>query len=620
MSGITQGLVFLLAALVMVPLGRRLGLSSVLGYLAAGIAIGPSGLDVAGDASATLHFAELGVVMLLFIIGLELQPRRLWVMRRLVFGLGTAQVVAVTAAIAAMAWLLAFTPPQALLLGFALSLSSTAFVLQLLAERKELNAAHGRAAFGVLLLQDLAVIPAIAVLVLLAPQPADASTGPSLFWGPLLLMLGLTAARLLLRPALRIVASTGIHELFTAAALAMVLGAALATEQRGLSMGLGAFLAGMLVADSEYRHQLETDITPFKGLLLGLFFMAVGMSVDLALLLREPAAMFALALALMLLKTLVLLPLGRLAGLDWRASTRLSVTLAQGGEFAFVLLGAGVAANVLGVDDAARCILVVTLSMALTPLAIGAVERAFAGRTEVPRAFDTIADHDHPVLLLGFGRVAQIVGRVLSMRGIPFTALDGSPSQIDFVRAFGNDVYYGDPTRLDLLRNAQVEKARVVLIAVDEPAAALRIAEMLREHFPHVRICARARDRYHALQLREVGVHTVVRETLHSSLQLARAVLEELDIAPQDAARSVRPFEEHDARTLERQAAVFHDEAASRQAAMDSALELQQLFAEDAAQREAQREAQHLALGQPPEGPAVGGGDGATMAAPSIPR
>ena len=588
MSAIAQGLVFLLAALVMVPLGRRLGLSSVLGYLAAGIAIGPSGLDVAGDASATLHFAELGVVMLLFIIGLELQPRRLWVMRRLVFGLGTAQVGAVTVAIGATAWLLlAFTPAQALLLGFALSLSSTAFVLQLLAERKELNAAHGRAAFGVLLLQDLAVIPAIAVLVLLAPQAGTAGEGPSLLWGPLLLMLGLTGARLLLRPALRIVAGTGIHELFTAAALAMVLGAALATEQLGLSMGLGAFLAGMLVADSEYRHQLETDLTPFKGLLLGLFFMAVGMSVDLALLLREPHVMLGLAAALMLLKTAVLLPLGRLAGLGWRASTRLSVTLSQGGEFAFVLLGAGVTAQLLGVDDAARCILVVTLSMAMTPLAIGAVERAFARRTEAPRAFDTIAEHEHPVLLLGFGRVAQIVGRILTMRGIPFTALDGSPTQIDFVRAFGNDVFYGDPTRLDLLRTAQVDKARVVLIAVDEPDAALRIATMLREHFPAVRICARARDRYHALQLREVGVHQVVRETLHSSLELARTVLEELDVDPLEAARSVRTFRDHDARTLERQAAVFHDEVAYRQAAMDSALELQQLFAEDAAQREA---------------------------------
>ena len=609
MSAIAQGLVFLLAALVMVPLGRRLGLSSVLGYLAAGIAIGPSGLDVAGDASATLHFAELGVVLLLFIIGLELQPRRLWVMRRLVFGLGTAQVAAVTAAIGATAWLLLeFTPTQAVLLGFALSLSSTAFVLQLLAERKELNAAHGRAAFGVLLLQDLAVIPAIAVLVLLAPQPASAGDGPSLLWGPLFLMLGLTAARLLLRPALRIIAGTGIHELFTAAALAMVLGAAIATEQLGLSIGLGAFLAGMLVADSEYRHQLETDLTPFKGLLLGLFFMAVGMSVDLALLLREPLAMLGLAAALMLLKTAVLLPLGRLAGLGWRASARLSVTLSQGGEFAFVLLGAGVTAQLLGVDDAARCILVVTLSMALTPLAIGAVERLLARRTEAPRAFDTIADHDHPVLLLGFGRVAQIVGRVLTMRGIPFTALDGSPTQIDFVRAFGNDVFYGDPTRLDLLRTAQVEKARVVLIAVDEPDAALRIATMLREHFPDVRICARARDRYHALQLREVGVHQVVRETLHSSLELARTVLEELDVDPVEAARSVRTFRDHDARTLERQAAVFHDEAAYRQAAMDSALELQQLFAEDAAQRAAEAELRD----QPADGPPAGDADDAT--------
>ena len=585
MSHLHDWLIFLLAALVVVPIGKRLGLSTVLGYLAAGLAIGPYGLNLAGDPAATLQFAELGVVMLLFIVGLELQPRRLLVMRRWVFGLGVAQVSSVTLALATpMHFMFAVGWPQALLLGFALSLSRTAFMLQLLGEQKKLNAPHGRAAFGVLLLQDLAVIPVIAAINLLAPRANNAAEVQAMIWGPLLFMVGVTSARLLLRPALRAIAATGIQELFTAAALVMVLGAAAATERVGLSMGLGAFLAGMLVADSEYRHQLETDIAPFKGLLLGLFFMAVGMSVDLALLLREPLLIIVLALALMLLKALVLYPIARSMALDRQSAARLAVTVSQGGEFAFVLLTAAVSTDFLDKHIAQQWILVVTLSMALTPLALALLERVFL-KGRATREYDPIDVHDHAVVLLGFGRVAQIIGRVLTMRRIPFTALDASPAQIDFVRTFGNKVFYGDPTRLDLLQNAHVDKAKVVVIAVDDTAAALRIAELLRAHFPAVQLIARARNRYHELQLREIGVHHVVRETLHSSLAMTAAVLEGLGLSDVEAAHSVATFKAHDERTLDKQLAVFQDEGAYRQAARDSALELQQLFDEDAEQR-----------------------------------
>ncbi len=604
MSQLHDWLIFLVAALVVVPIGKRLGLSTMLGYLAAGLSIGPYGLDLAGDPAATLQFAELGVVMLLFIVGLELQPRRLLVMRRWVFGLGSAQVIAVTVALATpLHFLFALAWAQALLLGFALSLSSTAFVLQLLGEQKKLNAPHGRAAFGVLLLQDLAVIPVIAAINLLAPRSNNDAEVHTLVWGPLIFMVGLTSARLLLRPALRAIAATGIQELFTAAALVMVLGAAVATEQVGLSMGFGAFLAGMLVADSEYRHQLETDIAPFKGLLLGLFFMAVGMSVDLALLLREPLFILLLALALMLLKALVLYPIARSMALDRQSAARLAVTVAQGGEFAFVLLTAAVSTHFLEQRIAQQWILVVTLSMALTPIALVVLERVFL-QGKATRDYDTIDDHDHAVVLLGFGRVAQIIGRVLTMRRIPFTALDASPAQIDFVRAFGNKVFYGDPTRLDLLQNAHVGKAKVVVIAVDDADAALRIAELLRAHFPNLLLIARARNRYHELQLRDIGVHHVVRETLHSSLAMTSAVLEGLGVSGAEAAHSVATFKAHDERALDKQLAVFPDEGAYRQAARDSALELQQLFDEDAEQRRlAERPERHQpgpAGGSPP--------------------
>lgn len=570
--------IFLLAALVVVPICRRLGLSAVLGYLLAGILIGPNGVALIGHAEEMLHFSELGIVLLLFIIGLELRPSRLMVMRRAVFGLGTSQVAVTALLVGGIVWgFVGIDPAAAALIGFAFALSSTAFVLQLLGETNQLNHPHGRAAFGVLLFQDVAVIPAIAIVNLVAPAAAGGHVIQPL--ALLLVGAGVVVARLTLRPMLRIVAATGIHELFLAASLAIVIGAALAMQEVGLSMGLGAFVAGVLVADSEYRHQLEADVTPFKGLFLGLFFISVGMSTDLGLLVEMPLHVLALAGGLVLLKTAAMVPVGLFWQLGRADALRAAIVLSQGGEFAFVLLSAA-AGSLIETALVELLILVITLSMVTTPFLAQAVEW-FLNRAPEERAFDS----DHPteshVVIAGFGRMGQIIARVLTMRGIPFTALDASPGHVDFVRKFGNETYYGDATRLDLLHAAHVGRTKAFVIAVSSEEASLKIASMLRETWPHIEIIARARNRQHELKLRELGVRHVLRETLLSSLALSEALLQVLGDSPAEARHAIDTFRRHDSRTIERQLAVLHDEEAFRSAAMDAQEELQSLFDAD---------------------------------------
>jgi len=584
LSFLFETLVFLAAALILVPVCKRLGMSSVLGYLAAGVLIGPNGLGLIGEAEEVLHFAEIGVVLLLFIIGLELRPRRLWVMRRAVFGLGSAQVIVSMIAIALVCrFALGLPWPAAALAGFSLALSSTAFALQLLGERRSLNRPHGRAAFGVLLLQDVAVIPALLLLSFLAPS--STAVRPE-FWIVAVTVGGFVMAWFALRPALRWIAATGIHELFVAAGLTMVVGAALAMQAAGLSMGLGAFIAGMMVADSEYRHQLEADVAPFKGLLLGLFFMAVGMSVNVAVLFAAPLAVVACAFALVAVKIAVLLPLSAWHGLESSERLRTAVVLSQGGEFAFVLLTAGVGGSVIEAEQVEFAILVITLSMATTPLLAAFAER-WLGDSVDQRPYDAIDAPNNPVIIAGFGRFAQIIARVLSMRGINFTTLEVNPTQVDFVRQFGNEVYYGDATRLDVLQAAQVATARAFVIAIDDIEASVRVAEMIHETCPKVAILARARNRQHEIALRDIGVDYVIRETLVSSLELAQALLGVLGEEPTIAARLVNTFRLHDAKTLERQRAVSHDPAAFRQTTRDASEELRTLFHDDQRSTEA---------------------------------
>ncbi len=576
MNFLTELFVYLVAALAVVPILNRLGLSSVIGYLLAGIIIGPSGLNLIDHASEALHFAEIGVVLLLFIIGLELHPKRLWVMRRNVFGLGSAQVICVTLVLACLLWsTLSLPPVVAAVLGFALALSSTAFVLQLLAEQKALNHAHGRAAFGVLLFQDVAVIPAIVILTALGG--ATEGHGNQLSWLSFgLVALAVVGARLILRPLLRFVANTGIHELFIAASLVIVCGAALLMDAAGLSMGLGAFIAGMLVADSEYRHQLETDVMPFKGLLLGMFFIAVGMSTNVGLLVASPGVVLSLTIALIVTKTLVFYPIVRSLGNESAAALRTAAILSQGGEFAFVLLTTAVSSSIIERTVMEVAVLVVTLSMATTPFLMMALERLL-NSNEIDRPFDNIDAPEQPIIIAGFGRFGQIVGRVLTAQQHPFTALDVSPGQVDFVREFGNEVYYGDATRLDLLTTAGARDAKAVVIAVDDVDSSVTIAETMRHSFPNVPLFARARNRQHEIKLRDLGVQFVIRETLLSSLELTRNLFNAVGLDP----ARVDAFAAHDRTTLEKQAAVIHDAKAYRQTTVDASAELRSLFADD---------------------------------------
>ncbi len=582
MGFLEEAAIFLGTAIIAVPLFRRLGFGSVLGYLAAGVVIGPWSLGLINNSENILHFAELGVVFLLFVIGLELQPQRLWVLRKQVFGLGMAQVVVTGIVLAGLGSLAGLTPSVAWLAGFAFALSSTAFVLQMLAEKSELTTTHGRWAFAVLLFQDLAVIPLLALVPFLAITTTG-TTGESS--GNILLRLVVTiavfaGARFLLRHVFRAVARWGSAETFTAAALLVVIGAALLMESAQISMGLGAFLAGMLLADSEYRHQLEADIAPFKGLLLGLFFIAVGMTANIALLAERWVSVLGVTLGLLLVKAVIIFVLGRIFGLSKPRAGTLSMVLPQGGEFAFVVFAAALSYQVISQTDAEFFILVVTISMAATPLLFifnERVLRPWLGGAE-KRQFDTISSTPNRVVIAGFGRVGQIIGRILAMRRIPFTAIDSSVDQVDIVRRFGNKVYYGEPHRLDILRAANVDACTVVVVAIADPEESLKTVQTIRSHYPSVRVYARARNRYHALRLMDLGVQFFIRDTILSSLALSEAVLQGLGDTEAQAIESVSMFEETDRALLKRQQAVQHDESKFIQSAKEASEELRELF------------------------------------------
>jgi monovalent cation:proton antiporter-2 (CPA2) family protein len=580
-----EAALFLGAAVLFVPIFKRLGLGAVLGYLAAGVAIGPAGFGWISDVDSILHASEFGVVLLLFVIGLELRPSRLWALRRTVFGLGGAQMVLSTAALAAAGRGFGLSWSAALIAGFGLALSSTAFVLQMLAERDDLTAAHGRSSFAILLFQDLAVIPFLALVPLIVARELHSGVAPSQpMWQGMLkaaaaiavLVLG---GRYALRPVLRLLAAAGVAEIFTAAALLVVTVSALALDAVGLSMSLGAFLAGVLLADSEYRHELQADIEPFKGLLLGLFFIAVGMSADVGRVLSEPGLVLGLAAGLIAIKALLLYGLGRASGLSPASSRALAAALPQGGEFAFVLFAVALGAGLIDAELQQLLVVVVTVSMVMTP-PLYALQARFRPREDAP-PFDMIDTPETPVVIAGFGPSGQIIGRVLRVKKIPFTVLEKNWQHVDFVRRFGNPVFYSDATRLEVLRAAHVDAARLLVIAIPDPAVSLQIAENVHRHFPKVKILALARDRQHAMQLMDAGVHFVVRRTYFSSLALTREALILLGESPERAARSIETFREHDERLLSRQFAMHRDQDALVQSARESARELEQLFASD---------------------------------------
>jgi glutathione-regulated potassium-efflux system ancillary protein KefC/glutathione-regulated potassium-efflux system protein KefB len=583
MSLLLEAVIYLVAALITVPISRKLGFGSVLGYLAAGIIIGPFGLGFIKDAEHILHFAELGVVFLLFVIGLELQPSRLWVLRRMVFGLGSAQVIISAGLIAVIGYFFGLGLNAAVLVGFILALSSTAFVLQLLAEKKELTTTHGRAAFAILLFQDLAVIPLIAIIPMFG---VAASQGFDLggFVIAIAIIFGLiVGGRYLLRPVLKIAARTQLPEIFTATALLVVIGAALLMTAAGMSMVLGAFIAGMLLADSEYRHELEAVIAPFKGLLLGLFFIAVGMSVNLGLLIQQPGTIMLIVACLMAAKAAVLFPLARLFGIcDTKGATSLAAVLSQGGEFAFVLFAIVARHQILATDVIEQLILAVAVSMLLTPL-VYLLNQYFVSRLEVIEEpeYDQMEDQQHAVIIAGFGRFGQIVGRLLTIVGRQFTALEIDMTQVDVVRKYGNVVHYGDASKVDLLRAAGADHARLFVLAIDDIEASVKTARTVTRHFPNLTIVARARNRRHEYHLMDLGIKHIFRETFLSSLAMSEQVLVGLGFEEEEVDRLMTTFRDKDEQLIREQHAVQHDEEQLIQTARDTAHELELLLRSD---------------------------------------
>ncbi|MGO4309699.1 monovalent cation:proton antiporter-2 (CPA2) family protein [Pseudomonas sp. KB_15] len=587
--------VFLMAAVLIVPLAKRLQLGAVLGYLFAGVIIGPSVLGLIDNPQSVANISELGVVLLLFIIGLELSPRRLWVMRKSVFGVGLAQVLLTGTVIGVVAlWLFGQPLNTAIVLGLGLALSSTAFGLQSLAERKELTSPHGRLAFAILLFQDIAAIPLIAMVPLLAggdhstTASEDLNHGLQVLFSIAVVVIG---GRYLLRPVFRVVAKTALPEVSTATALLVVIGTAWLMELAGISMALGAFLAGLLLADSEYRHELEAQIEPFKGLLLGLFFISVGMGANLSLLLSMPVAVLGLTLLLIAIKLPLLFIVGRLAGgLKKVSAIRLGIVLAAGGEFAFVVFKIGRDHGLFAAELYDLLVLTITLSMAVTPLLLLLCARLVSPKVqpvEVPDKFREI-DADAPrVVIAGMGRMGQIVARILRAQNIKFVALDTSVETIELSRSFGGvPVFYGDPMRPEILSAAKVGEAEYFVIATDDPDTNIKTAELVRKLYPHMKIIARARNRQHVHRLMDVGAHAV-RETFYSSLEMSRQTLIGLGLTQAQADARIKRFKQHDEEVLEAQHAVYDDAVKVMQTAQEARIELAKLFESDQLQEQA---------------------------------
>jgi monovalent cation:proton antiporter-2 (CPA2) family protein len=575
----------LAAASVAVPLSRRAGFGSVLGYLLAGIVIGPAGLRLVTDVSQITQVAQLGVVMLLFLIGLEVRPARLWVMRRAVFGLGPAQVIVTGVALAVLAHAAGIAWNGAVVLGAGLALSSTAIVLPLLAERDLLTTRAGRDGFAVLLFQDLAFIPLVALVPLLAGREvpnhmpwlevaqAVAAVAAILFGG-----------RFLIHPVFRLIGGARTPEVFTTLALLTVVGTAALANAVGLSMSLGAFMAGVLLSESEYRHELQADIQPFEGLLLGFFFISVGMSANLGLVLDAPGTIALAVAGLLAVKAACAWALARISGQDGANALRFAVALPQGSEFSFVLFAVAVGAGILPGEAAQGATLVIALSMVATPLLFAASENfvvpLLARRAPEP-VFDELPGEAAPVIICGFGRVGQIIGRVLRMQGIAFTALEKDPGQVDVVRRFGTKVYYGDPTRPDVLRAAGAESAKLLVVAIEGMEENVEVVEIAKRNFPNLAIVARARNRRHVHLLLDRDVQDIVRDTFYSSLVMSELALRALDIPEENAHHAVELFKEHDEQNLITTHGFYRDERKLIQSIKEASEELQALFEAD---------------------------------------
>ncbi|HZV65249.1 MAG TPA: glutathione-regulated potassium-efflux system protein KefC [Telluria sp.] len=593
-SVLLNAVVYLAAAVIAVPIATRLGLGAVLGYLLAGIAIGPWGLRLISEVDTILHFSEFGVVLLLFLIGLELEPRRLWSMRRPIFGWGGAQVFGVAAALGAAGLLLGADWKVVLVAALGLSLSSTAIALATLDERKLRSTPAGNAGFTILLFQDIAAIPLIAIVPMLGVAAEARGHG----WPETLRALAVFGAlivggRYLVSPALRAIAKSGMREIFTAFALLLVIAIAMLMQWIGMSAALGAFLAGVLLADSEYRHALETDLEPFKGLLLGLFFIAVGMSVDFGVFLAQPGLILLLVAGLLAIKIALLYGLSKLFGIPRAQQAFFALLLSQGGEFAFVVFGAAETAQVFTPAIASLLVVVVALSMVATPLLLLVHDNFIAPHfreEKKKRKADRIEANEGHVIIAGFGRFGQIVGRLLKVNRIKLTVLDHDPDQIDVLRRLGVKVYYGDVTRIDLLHAAGAAKARALVVAVDDIADSLKLVDAVRREFPTLPIMARARNVTHYYDLMDRGVSIIERETFESALMLGRQVLHELGFGAYRARQATQKFRELNTQSLAKVYPHYKDQEQMISFSKQARDELEAMFALDIEAQETDRD------------------------------
>ncbi|MFJ9451890.1 glutathione-regulated potassium-efflux system protein KefC [Herbaspirillum sp. NPDC101397] len=578
-------LIYLLAAVVAVPIAKKLGLGAVLGYLLAGIAIGPWGLGLISEVEDILHFSEFGVVLLLFLIGLELDPKRLWSLRRHIFGWGSAQVGLVSLGLFGAALAVGIDWRVALIGALGMSLSSTAIALATLGERKLTATPAGSAGFAILLFQDIAAIPMMAAVPLLGVAVAQGSGQGWLHTLQVVAVIALLifGGRYLIRPILRIIAKTDMREIFTAFSLLLVIATCLLMQSVGMSMALGTFLAGVLLADSEYRHALESDLEPFKGLLLGLFFIAVGMSVDFGIFLEQPWLILGMVLSFLVIKTAVLYGLAKCFRIPRDQQIFFAFLLSQGGEFAFVVFGAAATAQVLTPRISSILVVVVALSMVITPLLLLLHDRVILPRLQARgrQPEDDIEPQDNPVIIAGFGRFGQIVGRLLHANGIGLTILDHDPDQVESLRKFGFKVFYGDATRIDLLRTAGADKARLIVIAIDDAPASLKLVEAVQRAFPHLKIAARARNVTHLYDLMDRGVTVLERETFESALQMGRQVLRQLDFGSYRAHRAAMKFRAHNIETLHKLYPHYKDQQQMVSMAVQAREELEAMFASD---------------------------------------
>ena len=589
-SWLTGSLVYLAAAVLAVPIAKALGLGSIIGYLGAGILIGPWGLKFVTDPQDMLHFAEFGVVLMLFLVGLELEPRRLWELRRPIFGWGSVQLFGSAALMTGFAVLVGVDWRLALVASLGLAMSSTAIGLGVAAERNLLPTTSGQSLLSVMLLQDVAAIPILAFVPLLAMSGVHADGGG---WLGAAKAAGTIAAivlggRLLLRPALRWIAGSDTPEIFTAAALLLVVATAALMQSVGLSMALGAFLAGVLLAESEYRRELETDIEPFKGLLLGLFFIAVGMSIDFAVVLAQPLLVAGIVVGFLAVKAFVLWAMARTMPIPLAERPPFIVLLAQGGEFGFVVFQTAAGAGVIDAPTSSLLVAAVAISMLLTPLLLIGTDRWWARHLAAHALPSTVAELSEsqtaPVIIAGFGRYGQIVGRLLFANGFKSTVLEHDAEQVEAVRRFGWPVFYGDATRLDLLRTAGAADAKVFVLAIDDVEQSIEVAKLVREHFPHLIVVARARNVQHYYDLRKLGVDLIERETFDSALLSGRSVLEQLGFQPHQARTMAQRFRKHSIELLEKMRVHAGDEAKLIAVAKQGRQQLEEQFAQERAE------------------------------------